>query len=719
LDGDTSTDQVPPTQVYQQGDDVVTYDIVLTVTNYCGSEVVSDVVTVFPQPVAAFGTDYDEFCTPWPAEINNNSVGNPDTYLWDFGDGQTSTLAEPLVHTFYTDTIPTSYTITLITTNECGTDTAEYTITVLPNTVTAFFNTNITQGCAPLTVEFTDFSDGGTVVAYDFGDDGISNNPNPIHTYTEPGDYTIYQYVNNGCSFDTTTAFVTVFPVPTMDFTTEEPGVCANTPTQFINLSEDVNNVIWDFGDGTTTDETNPLYTYEEGGTYVVTLTGTSMFNECEASIQMPYTVYDAPEANLAVQSQVGCAPFDVVFNNTTSGALFYNWDFGDGETGVGQNVSHTFENTTGDPLAYTVMMIAQNIQLCADTSYVNIVVSPTPQALFELSETESCYAPFEISTTNNSLFANGYEWSFAPFGSSSAFEPDFSIDLVGTWNVTLLASNAYGCEDAMTQQVTVHPLPVADFTSSQPYGCIDLPVSFTSLATGAASVEWTFGDGETSFNPNPQHVYDEDGYFTVQLVAISNAGCTDTLVVENMIAAYPLPIAQFSFSPDEANIYNADIQFEDQSLNPYAWTWNFGDGYFSSEQNPAHTYQEAGSYGIELIITNIYGCEDRDYGSITIEDQFNIYVPNAFTPDNDGVNDVFFPVVVGKDMLDFYELRVFDRWGMLLFETNNPEDVWLGDFRRHGDYYVQNDVYVWQVKIRLKGAEKSELLEGHVNQIR
>lgn len=719
LDIATSNDSIPPSQTYQQGNDVVFYDISLTVTNYCGSETATDIVTVNPQPIAGFGTDYDEFCTPWPAEINNISVGNPDTYLWDFGDGSTSTLAEPMVHTFYTDTVPTQYTITLIATNECGVDTASYTITVLPNTVTAFFNTNVTEGCQPLVVEFTDFSDGGTVVAYDFGDDAISNNPNPIHTFTEPGDYIIYQFVNNGCSFDTTTAMVTVFPSPMLDFTTAEPSVCANTGVQFINLSTDVNNVIWDFGDGNTTDETNPIHTYPDGGVYTVTLSGTSMFNECEATIQQPFSVTASPVANISVASQVGCSPFTVNFSNTTTGGLFYNWNFGDGETGNGQNVSHTFLNDTGNPLGYTVVMVAENIQLCSDSMIIDIVVSPTPIADFTLSEVESCYAPFEITTQNNSVFANGYEWSFNPFGTSQLFEPTITVDAVGTWNVTMIASNAYGCEDAMTQQVTINPLPVANFTSSQPFGCIDLPVSFTNLSTGAATYEWDFGDGDLSVTNNPSHIYDEDGYYTVSLVATTAAGCTDTLTYDNMIAAYPLPIANFTYSPDVANIYNANIAFQDQSVNPFAWNWNFGDGTYSSDQNPDHTYAEAGTYGIQLTVNNIYGCEDRDEGVVTIIDQFNIYVPNAFTPDNDNINDIFKPVIVGRDLIDFYEFRIFDRWGVLVFETQDMDAFWMGDFRQGGDYYVQSDVYVWQVKIRLKDAEKSELIEGHVTQVR
>jgi gliding motility-associated-like protein len=102
----------------------------------------------------------------------------------------------------------------------------------------------------------------------------------------------------------------------------------------------------------------------------------------------------------------------------------------------------------------------------------------------------------------------------------------------------------------------------------------------------------------------------------------------------------------------------------------------------------------------------------------VTVVDQFNVYVPNAFTPDADNVNDVFFPVIVGKGLIDKYELRVFDRWGIEVFITEDMDAVWVGDFRG-GEYYVQNDIYVWQIKYRLRGAEDSDVITGHVMQIR
>lgn len=714
----SSDQETPAAEIYQQGDSIVEYEISLTATNYCGSDIAIDTIVVFPQPVAGFGTDYDQFCSPWDTQINNTSVGLPDTYEWDFGDGTFSTEEEPGSNVYTTDDEPTDYTITLVAENECGVDTFAYTITVLPNTVTSFFNTNVTEGCEPLTVEFTDFSEGGTIIAYDFGDDNVSNEDSPTHTFTEAGTYTIFQFVNNGCSFDTAQAQITVFETPELDFTTDVPNVCQDQPVQFINLSENVNNVEWDFGDGTTTDLTNPMHNFGSGGTFDVTISATSETNECEATLTQPFTVFASPEAEFSIEEQVGCSPFVVDFSNETTGGNFYQWDFGDGETGNGQNENHTFFNDTAEPVLYTVTMVAENLQLCADTFQFDVIVSPTPVSDFTLSDTESCTFPIEVSTTNNSLFADGYDWAFAPFGDSQLVEPAITIDQVGSWDITLVASNAYGCENASTQTFNVHPLPEISFTPTPDWGCIDLPVQFGNATTGSAFYEWDFGDGFSSNEVNPNHTYTEAGYYDVTLIATTDQGCTDTLTIDAAVSAYPVPTADFSFTPETTDIYSPEVAFTDQSVDANSWFWSFGDGYTSNEQDPVHGYEAPGIYLIDLTVVNLYGCESRDEAVVTIADQFDIYVPNAFTPDNDNINDVFRPEIGGKDMVDYYQLQIYDRWGVVVFETNDIEAFWTGN-NRGGGHYAQNDVYVWQVKFRLKGAERSEVMRGHVTLIR
>lgn len=717
LDIAQSNDTIPAPLIYTQGNDVVVYNISLTVTNYCGSSAMNEDITVNPQPIAGFGTNLDVFCSPFTVEFNNISVGNPDDFAWNFGDGTTTQAEEPGTHIYYTDSVITVYTITLITSNECGIDTFAYDITVLPNNVTSFFNTNVTIGCEPLTVEFTDFSEGGTIITYDFGNNDITDEANPVHVFNEPGIHIIFQYVNNGCSFDTSFIQIEVLPGPDLDFSIEQDAVCENVPVQFWNLSQNVSDVSWDFGDGTQSEEANPLHSYQDNNTYTVTLFGTSSLNECPGQVQQNFTVYVTPTANFSADQTLGCSPLTVQFNNNSFGANFYTWDFGDGNTDNEANPSHTFVNGTPDPLLFEVELISQNLQLCADTFYLIIIVSPVPIAAFDMSIEESCDNPQLVQFFNESQYGSGYDWDFADAGLSQNFEPQVSFSGIGTYEISLTVSNAYGCAAVATDDFVIHPMPLVAFDYNPANGCSPLVVSFTNNSAFAETYEWDFGDFGSSQLPNPNHVYFAPGTYDVTLVVTTENGCVDELEMEDAIEVYPLPVAYFTYSPESTDIYNPLFEFTDQSTGAILYFWSFGDGGVEFEPFCTHYYQNAGVYEVLLTVVNEYGCESRHTELVLVEDDFNFYVPNAFTPDGDGTNDVFLPILLGGE-LEFYEFKIFDRWGEKIFETNDPDQPWTGNYME-GDYYVKDDVYVWQAKIRLRSAGESKMYFGHVTMLR
>lgn len=715
----SSNEELPPPVVFEQEDDDVEYTVTLTATNYCGVDVASETVTVFPQPIASFGTDFDAFCSPWSAQFNNTSVGNPEVFFWDFGDGNTSILEQPGENTYFTEDEPTDYTITLTVSNNCGTDDFDYTITVLPNTVTAFFNTSITAGCQPLTVDFTDFSTGGNVVSYDFGDGNVSNLLNPSHTFTDPGIYDIAQFVNNGCSFDTTFAQIEVFEAPEADFVANVAGACAGTSVEFTNLSDNVNNVNWDFGDGNTSNVTNPSHVFQTAGTFDVTIEVASSGFECPGTFTQPFTVYELPEPSFSFPDEVACSPHEVVFTNTSTGASFYTWDFGNGETSSNVNTSQVFTNSTGEPILYTVTLTATTLQLCEASFSSDIIVAPTPVADFTLSQNEACTLPVTIQLQNNSLFATSYSWDLGVLGTSELVNPTVQVEATGDYPITLTAINTFGCSANTSDVFTVNPLPQIGFTADAEDGCAPLTVNFTNTSQGGVSFQWFFGGGGSSTAENPTVTFPNPGLFDVGVVVETDQGCTDTLVVDGQVTVYPLPVASFTQDPsDRTTIFNPTVSFTDQSIDASSYFWSFGDGNASQEANPVHTYDIPGTFFIQLTVENIYGCLAEATSSIVVLDQFNVYVPNAFTPDGDNVNDVFLPKVVGRDLLESYQLAIFDRWGIEVFKSDDIDEPWQGNFRG-GEYYVQDDAYIWQIKYKLKGADKGEVMTGHVFQLR
>jgi len=710
----SSSDPVPAPVIYYQDADDISYPITLTATNFCGSDVADDEVTVYPQPVAGFGTNLDVFCSPFTVVFNNISVGNPDYFLWEFGDGSTSSLEEPGTHVFFADTIPVDYNIWLFLENECGIDSSDYIITVLPNTVTAFFNTNVIEGCSPLTVEFTDISEGGTVIQYQFGDDGpFTTNPNPTYTFIDAGFYTVHQYVDNGCSFDTTEITIEVFESPVIDFTTDVVNLCANESVQFDADPGNSISLTWDFDDGGTSDLSDPTHQYLISGSYDVELTGTSL-NGCTSSITHPVNVYDAPDASFTIPDQVGCSPFTIAFSNSTNGGLFYEWDFGDGNTDIDEDPSNTYYNVGSDPVLYTVTLIVENIQLCADTFEMDVIVSPQPTSAFVLSSFEACYFPQDVSVTNFSLDATSYEWLVDGTFYSDITTPVLNFPDVGEYDVELVTSNQYGCTASSNAEYNIYPLPTAELSATPLDGCVDLLVDFINTSSGAQSYLWNFGDGSTSVSSTPQHEYDSPGIYDITLIATTDFGCSDTLMVDDYVEVYNLPIADFDFDPHVTTIYQPVISFYDDSYDAYQWAWEFGDGIEATQPNVQHTYSASGIWPVALTVWNEHGCVDNKNDVVVIDDLFNIYVPNAFTPDDDDINEYFRPVMSGTAFIERYKFQIFDRWGTVIFETENPEEAWTGNVR-DGGYFAKDDAYNWQVIVQLHGSDEERLYFGHV----
>ncbi len=713
----TSSDSLPANQIYAQGPDVLVYPISLTATNFCGVSVDQADITVLPQPVAGFGTDLNVNCSPFVVQFNNTSVGLPDTFLWEFGDGTTSTLEEPDFHVFYTDTVPTDYIITLYLSNECGLDTAYQTITVLPNTVTAFFNTSITEGCEPLEVTFTDFSDGATQISYDLGNSTFTANDNPTQTYPV-GEYTIFQYVDNGCSYDTAQVTITVFDSPEIDFTTDVPNICTNNLVTFIPEIGSAVEIYWDFGDGTQSEVSSPTHEYTEGSNYIVTMTGVND-NLCSTTVSHPFVVFDGPTASFSVPAQLGCSPYEVCFSNTTNAGVFYTWDYGDGNTSGSAEDCHTYINTSANAELVTVQMIAQDLQLCADTFELNIIVAPQPTAAFVLSSFESCYFPQNIDALNASVYATDFEWYVNDNYMGDENNMTFHFDEVNEYDVELIANNAYGCISTAEATYTIHPLPVLGLGASPLEGCVSLDVAFENISTGADNYVWDLGDGTTTTAATPSHTYTEPGVYDIALIATTDQGCVDTLEIEEYISVYNLPVANFYANPDETNIWDPTFVFIDNSFDAHTWEWSFGDGDVRyGVPIIQHTYPQAGAWPVTLTVTNEHGCEDSRQEVVIVEDIFQVFVPNSFTPDGDGINEVFLPQLSGIPFIESYKFEIFNRWGVVIFETNDPTMAWTGDVR-DGDYFGKDEAYNWRMVVQLKNSDSQRVFKGHVNLIR
>lgn len=692
--GQTSTLQNPGPVVYQPGVYDTTYYITLAVTNFCGTATYTDSVLVHPLPTSYFGTNVNQGCSPLTLQFNNFTLFGIN-YLWDFGDGTTSTQMQPQNHTYYAGVNDSTYLITLIASNVCGSDTFQHSITVHPNSVTAFFNTDVTSGCVPVTVNFTDYSTGGTYVSWDFGDGNFSGQQNPSHTYTQPGTYTASQFVNNGCSYDTNTVQINVYPLAGLSFTSTSPA-CVNQPISFTNTSVNTSSYQWDFGDNTTSTLTSPAHSYSAPGTYTVTLSGVSTTYGCTATITSTVSVTPLPVPQFTPDVAFGCPALTVNFQNTSSNAVFYSWNFGDGNTSIAANPTHTY----GLPGTYNAVLVTQSSNGCLDSMTVPINVYPEPLAAFTPSTPLACSLPATVNFTNNSTGATGYSWSFGNAQTSTLNNPSASYTSNGTYTIQLIAVNSYGCDDTATYTYGVYPSPVASFTPDIVSGCEDLTVTFTNQSQIANTYYWSFGDGDTSGLAAPTHTFTTPGTYTVTLIA-GNGNCYDTAQAPGPVIVYPTPVSDFSYTQVYTDgIPDGTIDFINASTGATIYAWSFGDGDNSTIVQPTHQYITPSEYTVVLITENQFGCSDTSSQLVDVEYFQGLFVPNAFIPSSQisGVQ-TFLPK--GRSIKE-YRLQIYNTWGTLLWESTaldaygSPTEGWDGTYNGEP---CQQDVYVWKIK--------------------
>lgn len=686
-----------------------TYTITLTATNFCGSVDSVRTITVHPEPTALFGPDFDSGCSPWPVTFSNVTIGQADSYLWDFGDGLTSTTTDSLVqHTYYTGAEDTTYTITLVAANACGSDTATYTITVQPNSITAFFNTDTTSGCTPLTVNFTQYSIGATNWHWDLGEGNVSTAQNATATYDTAGVYTVTLFADNGCSYDTVSVQITVQASPPADFDIQPGPHCAGTPVQFTNNTPSPAGLTWDFGDGGSSILSAPTHSYAAAGSYNVSLSVASALNECPAILTQTVNIMATPGATFSAGPFSGCIPLNVQFTNSSADADFYQWDFDDGNTIGASDPMHTFvaEGT------YHVRLVAENLNGCTDTAFAIVVAFPLPVSAFTMASDQSCDSPFDLQLSNASTGAVSHAWDFGNGTSSLLNDPVATFDSPGTYTITLTVLNQYGCTDISTDEFTVHPTPVAQFVPEPQPACAGYPVTFGNTSINSMGYQWAFGDGEGSTEESPWHIYPE-GDYTVTLIATGAGGCTDTLVVPHGVQVNPRPTAAFSYVPMQSTTYA--LQFHNASTGATSWIWDFGDGEHSTEYAPLHLFPAGPNnlYPFCLVAINTFGCPDTLCQPVFAESDPAIYAPNAFTPDQDGVNENFLPILNGFE--DWrYHFYVFDRWGEVIHNSTDRNTPWDGTYSGKP---VKTDVYVWKVVLNRDGDER--VYYGHVTVVR
>lgn len=694
------------------------YLVALTVSNVCGSDTRYKSIEVKPVPVANFtAQQIGTSCSPMDVNFVNASTGEPTSVQWFFGDGAQSSSFNPGIHTYITEGQSSQLQARLILSNACGADTLMHALTVLPNLVNADFTINGTTGCEPFSAVVTNTGSGGTSCFYYVNGSLALNAMSGSTVLPTEGDYIIKQVATDGCGSDSVQKVVHVLSSPIVHILSDADHVCENTGASFHALGN-AGVWSWSFGDGTGTQGVDVNHTFEADAIYTVTLIGETE-NGCSSQDQVDIVVQPKPNIAFELSTNAECTPMHTCIVNNTTDADTYHWDFGF-QDGSSNEVSpcHTYLNGTNDVIHKTLLLTASNNYGCSDQEVYQVDIKPRPSGYFELDAYSSCHYPVQTSPEIVDPLTNSFAWSIN--GTITNFEqtPAFNFEFPGEYSIQLYSENEYGCADSSSRTFMVYPPVEAAFSQNVQTGCLDLSVEFTNTSENAAAFQWFFGDGETSAQPSPTHVYTDQGVFDVRLIATSEDGCRDTLNAYNTVETYERPTVDFTFTPEKTSIYFPEVQFTAISPDATEYTWNFGDGTGALVANPMHSFPHASQWPVTLTAENIYGCKTTVTKFVIIDNEFFVFVPNAFSPNNDGLNDVFGPVLEGKEFIERYDFYVYNRWGVQMFHTQDPDMPWLGN-TGGGDEYVQNDAYMYRIVIKFVDNAKEKVLEGSVTMTR
>lgn len=651
-------------------------------------------------------------------QFTNNSAtasGTITSTAWDFGNGSPVNNA---TNPGYIYPAAGTYTVTLIVTNNYGcADTAVKSVQVYHNPTAAFTQSDVCFGDSMYFTN-TSFIDNSTAIAgysWSFGDGSpLGTAQNPAHYYL-PGTFPVILLATStdGCP-DTAGISVNTFDPPKSSFVFN--NTCLFDSVKYTNTSlppvmGSIASWTWDFGDGSALNNTvwSPQHLYTVPGNYQVSLITYSSNLACKDTFQNTITVYPMPVADFSFTDVCLNQVMNFYDSSTVSSGNIAStsWDFGDSSPlSAIPDPTHTYAS----PGTYTVTLFIATNTNCKDTITKSVVVHPLPVAQFSSSNVcDGSTVPFnDLSTiaanpTNDVI--QTWKWNFddgSPLNTSQHTSHLYSA--AGFYAVQLLVVSNFGCSDSITKTTIVNPNPVVLYSASDTIGCEPLCVDFQNLsviATGAnVSLLWAFGDGSTAGNSqDPTHCYSNDNifppkFFNVTLTVTSDSGCVSILSKNNYITVYPNPEAVFTVDPKTTIIIDPVFTIKDQSVGADYWSWNFGDGTAPLITNlpVPYTYADTGTYLITLITSTQYGCADTAYETIIIDPDFVFYIPNAFSPDGDGINDSF----TGRGIfISKFKMTIFDRWGNLIFFSDDIDKPWDGKANR-GTGGAQIDTYVY-----------------------
>lgn len=681
-------------------------------------------IKVFPNPTLRITPTAKHGCGPLDVSFINWSKPNDLAtildmkFAWNYGNDSTSSgrsgrsvFQSPVFQ-------DTTYQVRVIgeTEHQCV-DTIFVPITVHPDPL-ARFEPSVSAGCSPLPIEFKNNSspsDTGGLGDMEFIwdlDNGIKSRKDmPTYTYRnfEPKDSTFsieLVAISRWQCRDTIKKSVVVHPLPKADFSTNELFSCSPFELRTQNESQWADRYEWLMGnqsvgqvqDFNSTLKSTPandsifqikLRAFTQHGCIDSAIRSVRVFRQVVASFDGTYK---------------GCTPYDAAFHDRSKNALIHLWEFGDGGASNHPDPVYRYINEG----SFDVSLRVIDATGCSDSIKVPaaVLLNKTPDARITLDSFQNELPDAVFNMQPTVWVSDGtvdYLWQSDEQPDRTTPQNTYIYNTKGTKQIKLTASTA-NCVDSTLANIDVLlPIPTPGFDSDIRDGCVTLDVAFIDTSEWAESVQWFFGDGRSSKERNPIHTYKLPGTYKVSQRVTNERGQSFT-TVDDFITVYALPFVDFDPTPKVVFLPDADVTFNNFSFNAVAFEWYKNDSIFSIDSVPLYRFAEEGTYDIKLIGTSAEGCKD----SITHENlvkvmaQGDVHIPSGFTPNGDGSNDGFRPIGYGIDA-EGYNLKIFNRWGERVFETDDRDEEWDGTFK---GVACSQDVYIWVVKLQFASGE-------------
>jgi len=622
------------------------------------------------------------------SEINslttNTTISNCDSYTWPINNQTYTTSGN---YTFLNGCTTENLALTITTSTQNSTtisacDSYVWTQNGVTYTTSGVYTNIVVCNTETLNLTITPSTSNTTII-------------NACNSYT---------WVVNGQTYNTSGIYshlvscgteilnLTIVSSPTLIF--NNPTVCQGQSTTLtVSSSQPGTTFLW--SDGQTT---SSIITVSN----VTTTYNVSGFNEwgCTSSgigmvtiTPSPLLIYQDTSVCLGQSGTISVSPV------TAGGTYLWNT----GETTNAINVSPT-QNTS-----YTVQYTLNTCQ----SSLAVISVTIAPPFILNANNPTICLGNVAIITASSSLAGGVFTWSNGTVGSLANFFP--LADTVVSFTYAL-----NGCSNSYSATIVVLELPNLSFSASQNAGCAPLNVAFTTPFLESSICSWKINGQEVSTTcGNLNYSFNNSNCYDISLTILGTNGCSNSVSYPDLVCVYPNPVADFYFNELANYQTSANVGFTNSSVGALQNWWNFGDGNFTSNQNnPNNTYffQNDASFSVQLTVESQYGCKDSIIKSVNFKEELYAYIPNTFTPNGSGLNEIWTPIFSTLIAEGRYKCSVYNGFGEQIFYTKDYHEGWDGSFQGNR---VQDGTYTYYVEYSGLGNAKSTILTGHVNLLR